>query len=143
MTAAVFIIMGIITARLLEKRRMRIAAVAHAVFFILFGFFILLIPEKGGFAVLAERLLGEKAYATLRAVMTENSGVTVSIAALIEIFVLAGNIAVLTGAAVSIEERASKEPRGEPLTGMPVRPVGAETDSDRRPRWLVFCRLIN
>ena len=93
MTAAVFIIMGIITARLLEKRRMRIAAVAHAVFFILFGFFILLIPEKGGLAVLAERLLGEKAYATLRAVMTENSGVTVSIAALIEIFVLAGNIA--------------------------------------------------
>ena len=137
MTAAVFIIMGIITARLLEKRRMRIAAVAHVVFF------ILLIPEKGGFAVLAERLLGEKAYATLRSVMTENSGVTVSIAALIEIFVLAGNIAVLIGAAVSIEERASKEPRGEPLTGMPVRPVGAETDSDRRPRWLVFCRLIN
>ena len=57
MTAAVFIIMGIITARLLEKRRMRIAAVAHAVFFILFGFFILLIPEKGVFAVLAECML--------------------------------------------------------------------------------------
>lgn len=53
-------VMGLIVARLLERKKMQVAVIAHAVLFIVISFFLLLIPESGYIADFARLIFTEK-----------------------------------------------------------------------------------
>ena len=56
--AGMYMVCGIITARFLEKRKMRAATVAHALLFVLIALLLLFMPASGGIAAFARSLFG-------------------------------------------------------------------------------------
>lgn len=65
--------MGLIVARLLEKRKLRSATVAHAVLFVIVAFFMLLIPDSGYIAEFSKAILSEEAFRALRFALVEDA----------------------------------------------------------------------
>ena len=135
-----------ITARFLEKRRMRTATVMHALLFAVILSLYLFLPNGGGFAALGERIFSHEAYCAIQDALNARTpffGVCLSAVGVIEavLFLLAVVAAIVLF--VQLTESAAvtlKDIFGAP-SAEGVRPY-------RRPFFvgrifLRYCRLLN
>lgn len=77
----IYILSGVITSNYLAKRKMKFAEMAHAIFFVVFGFFLLFMPFQDVKQV-AELIIGKTSYEILSNVIYapfETAWISVSI----------------------------------------------------------------
>ena len=138
--AATYLIAGIVTARFLEKKRMRAAAVLYTVLFVLIAFFLLLILESGWAADCSRALYGDRFYGALReAFVKKPIGMPLSAALIAEEICLAMLFFSLIAALHSLAEKISAKPKAERV-GETVE-NHYETVTETEAVWLKFCRI--
>lgn len=129
-----FLLCGIVTARFLDRRRMRIASVTHAVAFCLLLLYFLWMPDIG-FAAQGKRESGGFFGFFLQPVLTGTVG-------LIEIAIWAVDLAFFIGLAVRCARRFGERVRKFPSPERRLPASKGEPVFRRRPCWLLFCRLL-
>ena len=114
--AGMYLIVGIITARFLEKRRMRAGTVLYTILFLLIAFLLLLIPEGGWAADVSRKLYGEQIYGELREILVVPgalSELSLTAALVAEGICLAMFLFSIYAAIADITEKIPAEPKGE------------------------------
>ena len=136
-----YIVCGIITARFLEKRKMRAATVAHALLFVLIALLLLFMPASGGIAAFARSLFGGYYEAVREALFAQKEflGAAVSAALTAEITVVILFLLSLAALFLSVAEPFSSSPAAERVSLHFVH--FAKTLRRSYPMWLKFCRL--
>lgn len=143
----IFLISCIITARLLEKKKMRVASVAYSVTFILLLFILLFVTDIEPISRALANMLGANAYgeiklALIEALRSASYGTCITIAILLTFFL---QLAVTVFCAVSTIVRFFKKwsvtyrsKREKFRIIYPIRNIYI-----RKPINLLYCRMLN
>ena len=140
--AGMYLAVGLITARFLEKRRMRAATVLHTILFVLIAFLLLLIPEKGGIAELTRAMYGEETYEALREAFitpVRMLGVSLSAALIAEGICLAMFVVTMIALIKGIAEKIGEQPKAEQVGESPLASYEGVTRIEEV--WLKLCRI--
>ena len=140
--AGMYLIVGIITARFLEKRRMRAATVLHTVLFLLIAFLLLIIPENGWATDGLRSILGERGYAALREAVIAPMHATelpLSAALCAEVGCFAMFLFSVCAAVMDLAEEIPAGPKAERVAETVEN--GYRTVTNRRAVWLELCRI--
>ena len=136
-------VMGLIVARLLERKKMQVAVIAHAVLFIVISFFLLLIPESGYIADFARLIFTEKGYGSLRYALVEDA---LCLEPAMNLLGLAEIIVVLLSLVIVMAVIAGEGAGDRAESGTTVFPRNEAVPEDKPVYgkiYLKYCRLLN
>ena len=133
-------VMGLIVARLLERKKMQVAVIAHAVLFIVISFFLLLIPESGYIADFARLIFTEKGYGSLRYALVEDA---LFLEPAMNLLGLAEIIVVLLSLVIVMAGEGAGDRAESGTTVFPRNDVVPEDKPVYGKIYLKYCRLLN